>query len=92
MPYIDVKKRCALDQITSEINALDKFGLSCAGDLNYLFTFLANTYLNKHGVSYQKINDVIGALEGAKLELYRRTAAPYEDIKLIQNGDVIPTL
>jgi len=32
--------------------------------------------------------DAIGALECAKLELYRRVAAPYEDTKIAENGDV----
>jgi hypothetical protein len=31
--------------------------------------------------------DVVGALECAKLELYRRLAAPYEDQKIKLNGD-----
>ena len=30
----------------------------------------------------------MGALECAKLELYRRVAAPYEDVKIMENGDV----
>jgi len=34
------------------------------------------------------INAIIGALECAKLELYRRVAAPYEDDKIAENGDV----
>ena len=37
---------------------------------------------------YEWINEVIGVLECAKLELYRRVAAPYEDDKRLQNGDV----
>jgi hypothetical protein len=40
------------------------------------------------GLSYQTINDIVGALEGAKLEFYRRVAVPYEDKKIIENGDV----
>lgn len=59
-----------------------------AGDLNYLFTKIAQYYLGVHGKSYQNINDVIGALEGAKLEFYRRLVAPYEDGKACENGDV----
>ena len=61
-----------------------------AGELNYLFTQLAIRYLGKQ-LNYQRINDVIGALEGAKLELYRRLASPYEDGKIEENGDVYPT-
>jgi hypothetical protein len=49
---------------------------------------ILNSYLVDNGISYQRINDVMGALEGAKLELYRRTATPYEDEKIKTNGDV----
>ena len=31
---------------------------------------------------------MVGVLECAKLELYRRMAAPYEDEKIEDNGDV----
>lgn len=64
-----------------------------------------------NGVSYRVINDIVGALEGAKLEykrrrgvlkaagvfyafddvktsFYNRVAAPYEDQKIKENGDV----
>ena len=58
------------------------------GDLNYLFTKLAWKYFNQNGENYQAINDIVGALEGAKLEFYRRVAAPYEDQKCYDNGDV----
>lgn len=58
-----------------------------AGHLNYLFTTIINGY-TEDGVSYQKINDVVGALEGAKAEFQRRIVAPYEDKKIKENGDV----
>ena len=35
-----------------------------------------------------KLIPLIGVLECAKLELYRRVAAPYEDDKIDENGDV----
>jgi hypothetical protein len=56
------------------------------GELNYLITKLLINYAQP--VSYQKINDVLGALEGAKAEFYRRVAVPYEDTKIQENGDV----
>jgi hypothetical protein len=58
------------------------------GDLNFLFTNVIRNYLWFHGHSYSRFNDVIGALEGAKLELYRRIIVPYEDQKMEENGDV----
>lgn len=58
-----------------------------AGELNFLFTGTCLAYLQA-GESYQRYNDCIGALEGAKLELYRRRIAPYEDKKIKENGDI----
>ena len=59
-----------------------------AGELNWLLTIKIRSYIEKHGECYQTYNDIIGALEGAKLELYRRKIAPYEDKKIKENGDV----
>ncbi len=58
------------------------------GELNYSFTKLIVDYVSDKGLSYQTINDIVGALEGAKLEFYARVARPYEDDKIKQNGDV----
>lgn len=58
------------------------------GELNYAITSVVKAYMLDHGLSYRVINDIIGALEGAKLEFYRRIAAPYEDTKIKENGDV----
>ncbi len=66
---------------------------STAGDLNFLFTHFINEFLKLRGLDYSNINEAIGALECSKLELYRRIAVPYEDIKITENGDVYdPTL
>jgi len=80
MPYINQDDR---DSIMAE----DKVART-AGELNYRITMQLIDYLNLHGESYQTYNDIIGALEGAKLELYRRKIAPYEDKKIKENGDV----
>jgi hypothetical protein len=44
--------------------------------------------MDKHGQSYSIINDIVGVLECAKMEFYRRVAVPYEDKKRTENGDV----
>ena len=59
-----------------------------AGVLNYCISALLNEVLKTNGVSYRNINELIGVLECAKLELYRRVASPYEDEKIQSNGDV----
>jgi hypothetical protein len=84
MPYIKQEDRPFLDQkLTFNVIAIHS-----AGELNYCVTKLVDHYINAHGgVSYKNINEVIGVLECAKLELYRRIAAPYEDSKIVENGD-----
>lgn len=59
-----------------------------AGELNYLITKQCLRYLQSKPLSYALINDVIGALECAKQEFYRRIALPYEIEKIKENGDV----
>jgi len=59
-----------------------------AGELNYAITSIVIDYLEVHGLSYNTINEIVGALECAKQEFYRRVAIPYEDKKIEENGDV----
>jgi hypothetical protein len=79
MPYIAPDRRAAIDG--------GEFPKT-AGELNYTITDLVDAYIEKHGLSYSAVNEVVGALECAKLELYRRIAAPYEDQKISTHGDV----
>jgi len=79
MPYITTNRRKVLN--VGEIP-------DSAGELNYLFTVLCRKYLDKKKRSYQHFNDCIGALEGCKLEMYRRQVEQYEDKKILENGDV----
>ena len=59
-----------------------------AGDLNYVITAIIVEFFRRVKVRYSLINMFTGALECCKLELYRRLAAPYEDEKIKENGDV----
>lgn len=83
MPYLDQQDRRALEP-TSRDEAMS------TGELNYQLTCLVDGYLAGN-LDYRAINDVVGALECAKLEVYRRLAAPYEDQKIAINGDVYTT-
>lgn len=74
------------------IKFIDKFevhkrGAKTSGELNFHITTLILNYLGDN-YNYQKINDVIGALESCKLEFYRRLVVPYEEKKIKENGDV----
>lgn len=99
MPYIKQARRAeinpgvfgGLDFQGNEITDdwfIDRSAIKTAGELNFAFSLLAKSYLDNTEYSYAKMNDVVGALEGAKLEFYRRVAAPYEDEKIKENGDV----
>lgn len=83
MPYIDKSNRKYFDSKIYDLS----LEIYTAGDLNYCISSLCAIKLDGN-LSYAKINEMIGVLECAKQELYRRVAAPYEDIKCKQNGDV----
>ena len=55
------------------------------GELNFAFTELIRRYIERKGKNYTHLNDCLGALEGAKLEFYRRVVVPYEEVKREQN-------
>jgi len=103
MPYIKQEQRTRLNAKIDNL-ALEIFDLlpareggkvgkeldpSAKGLLNYAITRLL-IRMDGDITSYSKINDFIGVLECCKLELYRRMAAPYENEKIKENGDVYP--
>ena len=84
MPYIEKKRR-------KELSSPSNFTMGVAhdvGELNYKITCLVDDFISRKELKYSEINSVIGVLECAKMELYRRIAAPYEDKKCEENGDV----
>ncbi len=83
MPYLNQAERASLDDGRKALKG---------GDLNYQFSKLVNDFLAMKGLSYSAINEAVGALECAKLELYARVARPYEDKKALQNGEVYTIL
>lgn len=90
MPYIDKTSRKNLQKL---INAIDKEfsrkdSAMTPGNLNYLITLMCHAYLKKNGLKYLFCNDIVGALECAKQEFYRRKVAPYEDECIERNGDI----
>lgn len=82
MPYITKVAR----------QTVDAHGPTTPGELNYAITRLLVGYVMHadvpDGHTYMTLNDVLGALEGAKLEFYRRVIVPYEERKMEENGDV----
>lgn len=80
MPYIDAEARKRMKLVHSLTPAAD-------GELVYCIAKLVRGWLPVEP-DFQDYERAIGALECAKLELYRRMVAVYEDQKLGQNGDV----
>ena len=74
--------------ITPELRDSALYNPMKAGELNYAVTSVLVDYIALKGKSYQTYNDIIGVLECAKLELYRRLISILEDQKCYENGDV----
>ena len=84
MPYIKKNERKLFED---DINNLSHF-ITDAGRLNYVITKLCHGYIDKKGKCYSVLNEVHGVLNCADKELYRMVTAPYEDVKINENGDV----
>ena len=83
MPYITQKQRNTLNKSLDE-----SLSINTPGELNYLITVICLIYLRDNNLKYQTINDIIGALDCAKMEFYRRVVVDYENEKIKINGDV----
>ena len=84
MPYIYQNERKVIDPIVEQLAMV----IASPGSINYAVTRLIHQHLENKGVRYANLNECIGVLECIKLELYRKIAAPYEDIKLSETGDI----
>ncbi len=81
MPYVTSEKR---DYLKVSL----KHAAQKPGELNYQITQVLLAYLRENQLNYTAINDILGALEGAKLEFYRRVAVHYEEDKRHENGEI----
>jgi hypothetical protein len=81
MPYI-------IKEYRDQLGGYDPRWPSTPGELNYVLTRALQDYEMCKDRSYQTFNDMVGALECCKLELYRRLVVPYENKKIKENGDV----
>ena len=103
MPYIAHDKRIALrEEGLERLRQYMSDTTPSVGDMNYVITELLLHYasetaykalgddfdLKAKGLPYEVINSVVGILECAKLEFYRRAGASKEDKAIKDNGDV----
>lgn len=84
MPYIPRKSREVYNPLINSIRSQ----APTWGELNYIITSLIVHKLKSRTCGYESLQSGLGLLESAKLELYRREVATYEDDRLADNGDV----
>ena len=87
MPYIPKSEK---DRVDKGLVALHLSDINNAGALNYAVHQVIAKYISQNKEDYQTYNDIIGVLDCAKMELYRRVISDYEDKKILQNKDVPP--
>jgi hypothetical protein len=87
LPYIKTEKRVKYDKALHELVGILKSlpPEEVDGELNYVVTKILK---GVYPLKYYHLNKAIGVLECIKLEFYRRVAAPYEDVKIKESGDV----
>jgi len=87
MPYIKMEDREKYEEVLGDvIDTLKELPVERVdGEINYIFTKILKEV---YPLRYFHVNRAIGVLECCKQEFYRRVAAPYEDTKIEENGDV----
>ncbi|GAB6175467.1 hypothetical protein JCM16814_03580 [Desulfobaculum senezii] len=84
MPYITQDRRDSFDDALRTLAD----NVTSEGELNYCIYKLATLVVERTGESYAKLAMCSNAMEHAKLEWYRKRLAPYEDVKIAENGDI----
>lgn len=96
MPYVKEEDREELDanidqlitairNIKHSLNNPHDFSIYL-GRINYCFSRIVGGLMGN--ASYTKVAMITGVLENIKQEFYRRVAEPYEDKKILENGDI----
>lgn len=87
MPYIKPANRAKYEKVLRElIGILKSLPVEeVDGEVNYVVTKMLKEV---YSLRYFSLNRAVGVLECIKLEFYRRVAAPYEDRKIKESGDV----
>lgn len=93
MPYIKKEDRKDYDDVIGELvdrllgKGPKESGMAVPGDVNYVVSSIIWKLFDAK-TSYTNGNNLIGALECVKQEFYRRKLTPYENEKIIENGDI----
>jgi hypothetical protein len=82
MPYVKQGQRPGLDKV---VEAMEEAGVIANGDLNYILYAFCKRNVKP---SYNNYKNFCGELRQCATEIERRILGPYEDEKIIENGDV----
>lgn len=85
MPYIAQDLRGPIDQHVNEL----KDAITNEGELNYAICRMILNYIDAKGKCYSTLNNIHGVLSCVDKEIYRRITAPYEDVKISENNDIL---
>lgn len=87
MPYIKQADRKKYDPAVDALSDVLNVGAATSGDINYCISRIIWELFDRKA-SYTRANELVGVLECIKQEFIRRRLNAYEDLKIIQNGDV----
>ena len=82
MPYVKAEQRPDLDAVVDLMKALE---VKANGDLNYILYAFCKRRVK---TSYNNYKNFCGELRQCATEIERRMLGPYEDEKIVENGDV----
>jgi hypothetical protein len=82
MPYITQNLRPTMDTVVEQMK---KAGVVANGDLNYILYAFCKRNVKP---SYNNYKNFCGELRQCATEIERQLLGPYEDTKIIENGEV----
>ena len=82
MPYIRQEDRPTMDKVIKTMAAVD---VKANGDLNYILYSYCKLFVQP---SYNNYKNFCGELRQCATEIERRILGPYEDMKILENGDI----
>jgi hypothetical protein len=88
MPYISRSERKQYQEVLSTLaEIIPNDRMLRPGHINYIVSLLIEKVYGTQ-LRYADHNEVVGVLNCIALEFYRRKTAPYEDIKIEEEGDL----
>ena len=83
MPYIKQENRPDMNEI---VDLMAAKSVKADGDLNYILFKFCKFHVKP---SYNNYKNYCGELRQCAVEIERRILADYENLKIIENGDVL---